>query len=180
MKEDCRKTQDWIDRYLDGLLSIRDRETFQNHLARCSNCREVLEQEKRVISLIRSLPVQALPPEVLARLEKKTFGNAGERVRIWIYDKLLVPRWPRWVLGLAAAASVLLILRLVTDTRHGAPAYSEMEARTARSQALLSLNTLSELLQKTEIRVVSDVLLKDVPGTVKQSLEKTLPFLKGE
>ena len=180
MGNQCRKSQDLINGFLEGTLTPDESDALQKHLAVCHDCRKDLEHETRIIALIHSLPLQALSPEIVCRIESKTVGKASYRIQAWLHEKLIVPRWPRFVFGLAAVIVVLVMLRPFQTSRNIPLSNNSMDAGTARSQAAWSMAYISEVLQQTEMRVVSDVLLKDVPGTVKKSLEKSLPFLKGD
>jgi hypothetical protein len=156
---------------------------LKRHFDECSACRLRLQEQERVISLIRSLPVQPLSEEVIHSIEGRTVSqiidSAPESRRS--RGRLIIPLWPKLAAGFAGAILAILIIwkALPESPRPEQPVYSETEARNAQLQAKWSLAYISDLMKKTEKRVVADLLLKDMPSTIKKSLEKSFPLLKG-
>ena len=183
MNADCRKIQVLINDYLDGTLSPSAAEALQSHLSECAECNEGLEQEKQIISLVQTLPVQHVSSAVLRRIEARTVKQKRRTdPGIWIREKLLIPAWPKVAFGVAVVAiAAMMIWQPFSDPAdHQNLSYTELDARSAKSQAKWSLAYISDLIRKTEKHVVTDILLKDMPGTLKKSLEKSLPILKGD
>jgi len=182
MKRDCLHIQERIDDYIDGTLSPSEKSDLQRHLSECEACRIRLQDEQRIISLIESLPLQVLPEEVVNRIEdrtvRKTHGNSAGQ---WLRERLIIPRWPKVAVGFAVVAiAVFIVLKSLPESVTPDPAtFSEADARNAKLKAKWSLVYISDLMKKTEKRVVADILLKDMPSTIKKSLEKSLPLLKG-
>ncbi|HXF05158.1 MAG TPA: zf-HC2 domain-containing protein [Blastocatellia bacterium] len=90
---------DQIVLYLDDELQGEERALFEAHLAVCSSCRMALEEERRLIAVVRQArPLYPLPPTLPARLAQVLRQAAsGPSVNRW---RILRP----W---LAAAAVVL-------------------------------------------------------------------------
>ncbi len=59
----CRQAVELVTDYLEGILSGRDRERFEAHLADCPHCREYLEQMKVTIAALGRVEPEALQPE---------------------------------------------------------------------------------------------------------------------
>lgn len=74
---DCRRVKSLFEDYLDGTLPERDRQEMENHIATCPLCREELEKEKKVWSLVGGgIDVEVGPGfvgKVIEELEKKRF-----------------------------------------------------------------------------------------------------------
>jgi len=88
--------------YVDGSLDASERAVVDAHLAACPRCREEVEVARRAVAALAALREEPVPlgvtAPVLARAER-----AAE------------PRWrsPRWAVGLAAAAALVLAGALV-------------------------------------------------------------------
>jgi anti-sigma factor RsiW len=52
----CRELVELVTAYLDGVLSERDRQGFEAHLADCRDCAVHLEQMRRTIAELGELP----------------------------------------------------------------------------------------------------------------------------
>ncbi len=50
----CRHIQTHLDEYLEGTLDFIEKERFDGHFGLCSECRGILEREKRLIYLLKS------------------------------------------------------------------------------------------------------------------------------
>jgi hypothetical protein len=50
----CRHIQTHLDDYLEGTLDFREKERFDEHFGICSECREILKQEKSLLNLLKS------------------------------------------------------------------------------------------------------------------------------
>jgi anti-sigma factor (TIGR02949 family) len=110
--------------YLDNALTGQKFEDFREHLAACSNCRERLEEERALSSLLREtrqmyLAPQALRARVAAAVTEQDsgFSAASDRSRKTPMQNLI--RWSRDVTRPAfswkplAAMTLVLVLSLV-------------------------------------------------------------------
>jgi hypothetical protein len=88
--------------YVDGSLDASERAAVDAHLAACARCREEVELARRAVTALSTLGEEPVPlgvtAPVLARAER-----AAEPRR----------RSPRWAVGLAAAAALVLAGALV-------------------------------------------------------------------
>ena len=101
---ECTRTQDMLSSYLDGDLSDREQEEIAGHMRQCSRCAEEERALRETLSLLRNLPAEAAPPELL------------KGVKLRIAEKTAVPLWKKVFLPahikipLEAAAVVLVFL----------------------------------------------------------------------
>ncbi len=98
----CEHVINQIDEFLDNELPQQGRLAFEQHVADCDACADVLEQHRNVLLRLADLPVEAPDPEFLANV-LDTAAEAAPRQPSIVY---------RWRHGLAAAAAVLLVAGL--------------------------------------------------------------------
>ena len=104
---ECRKYTSQFNDYLDGELSLEERETLQFHLRKCLSCYRKwnsLQKTKEILSRLPNLhPPAHLSAVVMARLKERRL-----RKLIWPFTYL-----PRWLpLGMGAAVVLLISLTL--------------------------------------------------------------------
>jgi hypothetical protein len=64
----CRDVSAMATDFMEGSLSWRQRLAVRLHLAVCAGCRAFMQQMRRTVRLIGSLPVPPPPPAAEARL----------------------------------------------------------------------------------------------------------------
>jgi predicted anti-sigma-YlaC factor YlaD len=64
----CQELTEVATDYLEDDLPWRTRLRVRIHLWMCSHCRRYLDQLRKVIGLLKGLPAQPLPPELIERL----------------------------------------------------------------------------------------------------------------
>jgi hypothetical protein len=117
--------------------------------------------------LVRELPVVACPPAVAKRVLTE-LASPPRRARI---------RWWAWAAPLAAAA--VLAAALVATRPDPTPQYTPAEVTAARSQAITSLTTAMSLIERTQREAVTEVLGRQVSGTLRASVQKALQLSEG-
>ena len=180
--KNCLHFEELIDGMLDGTITPQEEAALKAHLEECTACKTAFEQDRAVIALLESLPVQSLSSDAVQRIENATVGKRKNRFDSFrLRGRMHLPVWPKFAFGFIAVLVLLFLIRPFIESPQpdSVPVYTETDALHAKKQAKWSLVYISDLLRKTEKRVVSDILLKDMPGTVKKSLEKSLPLLKG-
>ena len=102
---ECRKYVSQFNDYLDGELSMKERETLQFHLRKCLSCYRKwnsLQKTKEILSRLPNLhPPSHLSAVVMARLKER-------RLRRLTAPFAYLPRW----LPLGAAAALVLLISL--------------------------------------------------------------------
>ncbi len=75
----CREVYGFLDEFLDGLLDVLTRQTFERHLERCAPCRKYLDSYRATLDIARAserkdAPAGEAAPEemVLAILHART------------------------------------------------------------------------------------------------------------
>ncbi len=64
----CRELVEAVTEYLEGALPSAEAERFEEHLATCRGCRTYLDHVRTTVKITGSLPVDAIPHPVRARL----------------------------------------------------------------------------------------------------------------
>ncbi len=64
----CRDISALATDYMEGDLGLRQRLAMRLHLAICSGCRGFMQQMRRTVGLVGSLPPAPPPPDAEARL----------------------------------------------------------------------------------------------------------------
>ena len=64
----CREMVELMTDYLEGALSPRDRERFEEHIAGCDGCRGYLAQMRRTAALAGRLTEDAIPEHLQREL----------------------------------------------------------------------------------------------------------------
>ncbi|MBC8875566.1 MAG: zf-HC2 domain-containing protein [Planctomycetes bacterium] len=104
----CQNIRSWLSRYLDGEVSVAEREDIERHLDGCNACQEALGQLRSVSATLDVLPA---PPDVPEGLAERIIGQATEITQepapILLFRDLLTPP-----MRFAAAAVLVLGLGL--------------------------------------------------------------------
>lgn len=115
---DCQEMRRSVETYVDGEFDDRELAEANHHLASCAPCREAVETQRRLRSLLRAKLREAMGPGAPA-------GSAPEGLRLRITEALARQRRPAWrrvltpvpVATMAAcAAGVLVVLWSHTGT----------------------------------------------------------------
>lgn len=64
----CQQVVEVITSYLDGSLSRHDRRRFEKHLRACDPCTLYLEQMRKTLDLLGSVPLDTLSPQAQSTL----------------------------------------------------------------------------------------------------------------
>ena len=64
----CRRAVDLVTAYLEGTLSVRERERYEAHLEACAHCRAYLDQMRKTVQLSGRLKEQDIEPAARERL----------------------------------------------------------------------------------------------------------------
>jgi len=64
----CREMVELMTDYLEGALSVRDRERFEEHIAGCDGCRAYLEQMRATMKTVGNLADEPIPDKIQEQL----------------------------------------------------------------------------------------------------------------
>jgi len=114
--------------YLDADLSDREQEEIAGHIRQCSRCAEEERALRETLSLLRNLPAEAAPPELL------------EGVGLRIAEKTAVPLWKKVFLPVhikipLEAAAVVLVFLLVYGIQKEMPAKTPVPSPPASAES---------------------------------------------
>ena len=104
---DCTKYQSQFNDYLDGDLSLREREKLQHHLRECLPCYRKWSSLQKTQEILHQLPTLD-PPEHLSAVVMARLKNRALQRPFWFSANL-----PRWLpLGVGAALLFLISVGL--------------------------------------------------------------------
>ncbi len=123
---ECDKAKELLSAYLDGEVTEKERHLVEEHLDSCKSCRQELEELRRIVGLVASLPKEAAPEgfaqRTVASLPAPGTG-APERLRKF----LLRPRWAFASGALATAALILIAMSLLYWPGPGVPSVPTLQ-----------------------------------------------------
>jgi predicted anti-sigma-YlaC factor YlaD len=64
----CRAAVELMTDYLEGAVTGKERDRFEQHLRHCQPCARILEQMRAVPSVVRAVDTEALDPATRAEL----------------------------------------------------------------------------------------------------------------
>lgn len=179
-KIDCTFVHDHLDDYLNKTLDKAKLKDFESHLSECKPCRETVEAQKFIVESIQSLPVHACPDSVTQAIRnavkpKRSFSWTS------VIDRLLPkPVWQWATVGAAAIAIILAIFLKSAPQQHQTKrVYTQEEIERAKAETIYSLLYASEKLKQAEKTAVGDVVIKQLPETLRNTLKNTMPIIKG-
>ena len=96
----CPHMEATLNEYVDGTLSVLQREAVDEHLAQCAGCRDAVAELRRLVAGARHLPPSIVPPRDLWPVIGRRIGQraAWNVQRVW------------WRGALAAAAVCVMAL----------------------------------------------------------------------
>jgi hypothetical protein len=102
---ECRKYESQFNDYLDGELSLKERETLKLHLRECLSCYRKWNSLQRTKEIVSRLP-NLNPPAYLSAIVMARLKERPPRRLAWSFAHL-----PKWV-PLGAVAALVLIVSL--------------------------------------------------------------------
>ena len=117
---ECAKVREIMQELMDGSVPAERREMLDEHLAGCTECREVRQGLETVRSALRSLPVVPLPDDALDEVLAKTVDAHP--------DDASADAWKSRVGAIVAVAASLLVVVLAVQWSRQQP---DPFARTA-------------------------------------------------
>ena len=153
-------------------LNLYQRFSVKRHMSQCRDCAAVFAEESEVRNFFSMVPELKCPDSLSEQIAVQTFNKPERKSQNVFSFALNSPQ-----LSFAVVAAVVVILLIINFPGRNNPAiqsYNPEEIALARKQARWSLAYTGNLLNKTEKNVVEDVLFKQVPGTIRKSLKKSL------
>ena len=163
----CSWTQERIEAYIDGELTPAEQDRLEAHAATCATCAAELEDARRLISALRTLPSLTCPNAVSQALQDRIHQTRQDRWRTAA---------KRWYAPLAAAAVLVLIAGYhLFDPEPVPPAFSPKEVAQARRQVEWTLAYLGDLNSRMGTTVRDDVIQQRLVQPLRLNLDTILP-----
>ena len=176
----CQEFQGMIELYFEDKLSDQDRKRVETHFCECETCLKEVESIDSLEAHIAEMPKAQMPKYLkhdifkkINRQENKSFFN---RFSFDMGGKLKLAG-----AGIALAMLVLVLFNIPKGEQNNPQTeqYSREQVLRAEDQLKWSLVYVSQVVRKTKKSTVEDVLLNQLPSTVRDCVEETVPFLKG-
>ena len=107
----CNEISDKLSLYIDNELSHEEMQLVEEHLNSCENCQKVLEEYKKLISILQNLPEEEPPEGYCKRLHEKLLQNSSQPEAKRTASKIKSFNRNKWLkYGSIAAALVLVFL----------------------------------------------------------------------
>lgn len=166
----CEDFNAAIGELVDGTLDGADARALEQHLATCAACRALLTDLRRIRQTAATLDRPAPPPAVWARVSEELRHERAERER----------RAGAWKIGLAAAATLLLILgglvawRTISMDQTGQTVASNVTVSGEATQPVTSTKDVQSV--ETELRLAAEHYEKAIAGleAIAKTQQKTL------
>ena len=183
--------------YADGSLGPDERPAVEQHLATCAACRQTVEDLREILGVARDLELREPPIRVWARLERavKLEDASGAEARLKGSRSSAAGSRSggmssRWIIGLAAAAVLLLAtvvgLRYVPNGRPPAPASSAPEGASATATPGEAVQSIETELRQAEahyenaikgLEVIANTEQSDLDPRTAATLQKNLAVI---
>ena len=176
----CQEFQGMIELYFEDRLSDQDRKRVEAHFCECDKCMQKVESIDSLEEHIAEMPNIQMPKYVKHEIFKKINRQENESfLNRFSFDtggKLKLAG-----AGIALAMLVLVLFRIpnAEQQKPQTEQYSREQVLRAEDQLKWSLVYVSQVVKKTKKSTVEDVLLNQLPSTVRDCVEETVPFLKG-
>ena len=163
----CSWTQERVEAYIDGELTPVEQGRIEAHAATCAACAAELEDARRLVGALRTLPSLTCPDAVSQALQNRIHRTRQDRWRTAA---------KRWYKPLAAAAVLALIAgHLLFDPEPVSPAFSPKEIAQARRQVEWTLAYLGDLNSRMGTTVRDDVIQQRLVQPLRLNLDTILP-----
>ena len=178
----CKEIQALFEKYFNRSLKRKERSQLEQHTEHCQECKSLLKKEKYINDSLSDLPDLQCPQWVIERIKAVTFqkGKRSSESRspnfIWGFF-----RWQTVTVGVAVAAVLYLLLFNPRDAGNGPEltAYSQETIEKASNQAKWSMALVAQILDNTEKHVVQEVLLKELPQSIRGCIRNSIPLIGG-
>ena len=163
----CSWTQERIEAYIDGELTPAEQTRLEAHAATCAACAAELEDARRLVGALRTLPSLTCPDAVSQALQTRIRQARRQRLHVAVR---------RWGWAYAAAAVLALIAGYhLFDPEPVPPAFSPKEVVQARRQVEWTLAYLSDLNSRMGTTVRDDVIQPHLVQPLRFNLDTILP-----
>ncbi len=170
---------DYLNDYIDGTLSEKQKQLVETHITHCPHCAEELRQLQLVVKRVQHLPNEIAPPEnLLEGIESRLHSTENNLLELHHrnngvhiqheqkqFSFSLVYRFAAGFIILFAAGVVWYLLQ---DSKPEQPQRAEVERIPQSEQNISELNKVQTENQKTEQSVPSSSIAVDSQSHKKQ------------
>lgn len=176
----CQDYKALRDGYLEGTLNKQDALRFEAHFIECRQCQEAVQIACPVETPFQQLPKVTMPQSVRLAILNKVMRQ--ENRQFWQkFSFLQITPMKLAGAGVALTILVLIFTGLPGKVTHKQSDihYTQEEILRAQEEMKWSLVYVNQVVTEAKKQTVEDVLLNQLPTTVRDCVEKTVPFLKG-
>jgi predicted anti-sigma-YlaC factor YlaD len=157
---DCERAGPLVARQADGALAPEERRALEAHLAVCPGCRDAIETQRLVRSVLAERPLLEPSPALSARIAADIAAE---------FSWLGVADWRRWTLRLAPLAAGLIIAALAWSQGSATPSAPAGAPNLTPIVETWLMGDRTEGLPATAVFLESDVSPETLILTVLQS-----------
>ncbi|MGA6992297.1 MAG: zf-HC2 domain-containing protein [Candidatus Deferrimicrobiaceae bacterium] len=165
---ECTRTWDLLSSYLDGDLSDREQEGIADHIRQCSRCAGEERALRETLSLLRSLPAEAAPPELLKGVQLRIGGKTA--VPLW--KRLFLPAHIKIPLE---AAAVVLVFLLVYGIQKEMPATTPVPSPPASAESGKRAAETKTVAERPVADTTHEPKAEPTPGKKREAVVKPIP-----
>lgn len=177
----CYQFQTQIQQWFDGELSVEATAQMQDHLARCSACRQKYQQQKAIATALHQLPQKSCPNRVIRASYLQILRR---QVSLWLKN-LRAARWrifPALQYGLVVGILLILVVlttkHLLQKPVHHTPQYNAEQIKRGLEDAEWALSYLLYATQKSQLILQKEIMPQKIAAPIKIGAETTLKSLK--
>lgn len=131
MTGECRRTNTWLQFYIDGQLDPYRLPALETHLAACANCRSALETYE-LVAQSAGLPEGAPDPaQLTASIMERIAAYEAQKQRQLATQRQFAPRWADALLAALLATLSTLIFALLNPGVRATLAHTFPQAAAA-------------------------------------------------
>lgn len=163
----CKGIREKLSLYIDGLLSGPDKERFEDHIARCTECRQLLTETREAVKSVKQAGPVPLPTDFMVRLNERLDTEVARQEN----RKSIFTLFP-WRIA-AAAFSVAIVVIVAKETMRP-PSQMLMQP-----SAGANISVPSQQMQDSRENIVESHLKKeskqDIAAAVPLKKERSMP-----
>ncbi|MGB7971184.1 MAG: zf-HC2 domain-containing protein [Candidatus Deferrimicrobiaceae bacterium] len=165
---ECTRTQDMLSSYLDGDLSDREQGEIAGHIRQCSRCAEEERALRETLSLLRNLPAEAAPPELLKGVKQRI----AEKTAVPLWKKVFLPAHIKIPLE---AAAVVLVFLLVYGIQKEMPATTPVPSPPASAESGVRVARTGPVAERPVADTIRGAKAEPSPEKERKSVVTPIP-----
>ena len=175
----CHEIRMMFEDYIKDELRHSDRKHFRHHLDQCEDCQNEFEKEQKVIHCLTNLPQFQCPERVNRAVLEETIFQEKRKFYSSIKNLETIFNWRIASISFAVLGIIALLVFSPFKEENTIPVqtnYSMEEIQKARQQVKWSLTYTAQKLQKTENKAIEEVIIQNIPKTIRDAIKSTVPI----